>query len=253
MRSTDFSKAPPQGRAQAMLVLEGAAAELRAARAAARSAGRLWDHAYRVAGRHGLLIGFADRDALEALDTGGLRRRVFRAEPSGYSNGVWRAEGPTMTHIPRFTPVTREREKGTTPPEVAGGRELGPGRQGSKPRGPVQPPRSPIEGGSLFLGATRYRGLRSLLVLSRTWYPMVAKMRRMRGYVWHAVYGSGPWALGTIAFFEDRDALLAFARMPEHRYLMRWIVEGTTWATAGFIRLLVAEDSPDAETAWTHP
>jgi hypothetical protein len=82
---------------------------------------------------------------------------------------------------------------------------------------------------------------------------MVAKMRRMHGYVWHAVYWSGPWALGTIAFFEDRDAMLAFARMPEHRYLMRWIVEGTTWATAGFIRLLVAEDSPDAETAWTHP
>jgi hypothetical protein len=214
MRSTDFSKAPPQGRAQSMLVVEGGAAELRALRASARDQGRLWDHAYSVAGHRGLLIGFADRDALAALPIGALHSRIYRAEPSGYSNGVWRAEGPTMTHIPRFTPVTREREKGTTPPEVSGGRQLGPGRQGSKPRGAVKPPRSPIEGGSLFLGATRYRGLSSLLVLSRTWYPMVAKMRRMHGYVWHAVYWSGPWALGTIAFFEDRDAMLASPGCP---------------------------------------
>jgi hypothetical protein len=259
MRSTDFSKAPPQGRAQAMLVVDSETADAGWARVLLRTArrdpARLWDHGYRVAGHRGMLIGFTNRDSMLAFaaTVTDARTRGYRAESSGYSNGVWRAEGPTMTHIPTFTPVTRERERGVTPPEVAGGRALGPGRQGRRPRGHVNPPRSPIEGGSLFLGATRYRGPRSLLVLARTWYPMLAKMRRMKGYVWHAVYGSGPWALGTIAFFDDRDALLAFARMPEHRYLMQWIVEGTSWATAGFIRLLVAEDSADADTAWEHP
>ena len=259
MRSTDFSNAPPQGRARAMLVVDSEgtdAASTRAMlRAARRDPARLWDHRYRVAGHRGALIGFESRESMLAFAATltHARARAYWAEPSGYSNGIWRAEGPTMSHIPTFTPLTRERQRDVAPPEVTAGRALGPGRQGRRPRGPVNPPRSPVEGGSLFIGATRYRGPRSLLMLARTWYPMIAKMRRMKGYVWHVVYGSGPWALGTIAFFEDRDALLAFARMPEHRYLMQWIVEGTSWATAGFIRLLVAEDSPDADAAGEHP
>lgn len=259
MHTSDFSKAPPQGRAQAMLVVDRVGAPAGWARGlrtrARRDAGRLWDHAYSVAGHRGLLIGFTDRAALirfRATVTD-ARTRVYLAEPDGYSNGAWRAEGPTMSHIPRFTAVTREREHGTEPPEVAAGRRLGPGRQGARPRGPVRLARSPIEGGALFLGATRYRGPRSLLVLSRTWYPMVAKMRRMPGYVWHAVYVSGPWGLGTIAFFADRDALLVFARTPEHRYLMQWIVQGTTWATAGFIRLLGADPVTDGRGAGADP
>jgi hypothetical protein len=41
--------------------------------------------------------------------TGGYIR-LYAAEPDGYSNGVWRAEGPTMAHIPTFTPLAREAE-----------------------------------------------------------------------------------------------------------------------------------------------
>ena len=41
--------------------------------------------------------------------TGGYIR-LYAAEPDGYSNGVWRAEGPMMAHIPTFTPLAREAE-----------------------------------------------------------------------------------------------------------------------------------------------
>jgi hypothetical protein len=39
--------------------------------------------------------------------TGGYIR-LYNAEPQGYSNGVWRAEGATMAHIPTFTPLSTE-------------------------------------------------------------------------------------------------------------------------------------------------
>jgi hypothetical protein len=34
----------------------------------------------------------------------------------------------------------------------------------------------------MFVGATRYRGLRSIIVLSLTWFRMVRQMTRMDGY-----------------------------------------------------------------------
>lgn len=99
----------------------------------------------------------------------------------------------------------------------------------------------------MFIGATRYRGLHSWIVLSREWYPMVAKMRRMRGYVWHTVYWEAPFTLGTLAFFATRDDLLVFARLPEHRRLMQWITRGTAHGTGGYIRLHVSVDEASNE------
>ena len=34
--------------------------------------------------------------------------RLYAADPSGYSNGVWRAEQQVMRHIPRFTALAGE-------------------------------------------------------------------------------------------------------------------------------------------------
>ena len=36
--------------------------------------------------------------------------RIYNASSSGYSTGVWRAEGDVLEHIERFTPVGRETE-----------------------------------------------------------------------------------------------------------------------------------------------
>ena len=257
MRTSDFSSAPAQARAEAMVVVERSGASVAWARTArslaAGSDGFVWATRYRL--RHpyrarGVIAYLADEAAAHRLadtlraTTGPTRLRVLTAETAGYSNGVWRAEGPQMAHIERFTPVTREVDRGIEPPLVAGGPR--PRRRG--PRGAPRQPASPVQGHAMFIGATRYRGLHSWIVLSREWYPMVAKMRRMRGYVWHTVYWEAPFTLGTLAFFASRDDLLVFARLPEHRRLMEWITRGTAYGTGGYIRLHIADDErgPDS-------
>jgi hypothetical protein len=104
---------------------------------------------------------------------------------------------------------------------------------------------------AMFVGATRYRGLRSIVTLTRTWFRMVRDMKRMRGYRWHKVYYEFPFTLGTLAFFSDRDALLAFARSRHHRALMCWVTDsGTKNATGGYIRLYTAEPDGYSNGIW---
>lgn len=248
MRTTDFSLAPAHGQAEGMLLVDSALATRRWLRdlqaRASQEPSHRWHQTYCVAGHRGILIGFANRESLEAFRASvtDAQTRAYTAETNGYSNGVWRAEGSRMAHIARFTPVTREVERGSTPPEVAGGGPPGHKRHGKPARSASHAARSPMDGDALFVGATKYNGPHSWLVLARTWYPMLSKMRRLSGYVWHTVYWPGSFTLGTIAFFETRDDLLVFARTPEHRHLMQWIVGGTQWATGGYIRILIAED-----------
>jgi hypothetical protein len=104
---------------------------------------------------------------------------------------------------------------------------------------------------AMFVGATRYRGPHSIVILSFTWFRMVRQMKRLQGYCWHTVYWQWPFTLGTIAFFRDRDALLKFARSKHHRQLMCWITDhGTSNATGGYIRLYTAEQGGYANGVW---
>lgn len=104
---------------------------------------------------------------------------------------------------------------------------------------------------AMFVGATRYRGLRPILAHALAWHRMVRRMRRLPGYCWHTVYWKWPFTLGTIALFRDRDALLKFARTKHHRDLMCWITDhGTRNATGGFIRLYTAEESGYTNGVW---
>ncbi|GAA1000509.1 hypothetical protein [Subtercola frigoramans] len=281
MRTTDFSKAPPQARAGAILIVEhtrGAGASGRSVvRSARGAAGFVWLTSFRRSGRggertSGAIVCFATaRDATvfaeslnntagthsatsspppqpRAAEHGGWRTRVLNAEPSGYSNGVWRAESNVMAHIEHFTPTSTEQAHGTTPPRVAA-----PGSTRSHPSSgrTTHEPRPLSDAHAMFIGATKYRGLGSWLVLSRTWYPMVARMKHLRGYVWHTVYWEAPFTLGTLAFFAGRDDLLAFARLPAHRQLMQWITDGTRNGTGGYIRIHTA--STDVTTGAALP
>jgi hypothetical protein len=90
-----------------------------------------------------------------------------------------------------------------------------------------------------FVGATSFRGPRALLSLYRRWRPMERRLRRSPGYRGHRVWYRFPFTFGTIAFFADRDALLAFARCPEHAALMRWVMQPGN-AKGGFIRIYEA-------------
>jgi hypothetical protein len=106
-------------------------------------------------------------------------------------------------------------------------------------------------GEAMFIGATRYSGPRSLISLARPWLAMVRTMKRMDGYRWHKVYRQGPFTLGTIAVFADRDALLRFARSKAHRDLMCWMTDhGDKNGTAGFIRLFDAQPGGYSNGAW---
>ncbi|ADG74042.1 hypothetical protein Cfla_1138 [Cellulomonas flavigena DSM 20109] len=256
MRTRDFSRAPAPGRAEALVVVErpgGAVTWVRATRRAARTAdGHLWSTGVRARDASGAVRGRVVCFATSAqaarwtttLDPARDRWRVFRAEAEGYSNGVWRAEGDVMAHVERFTPTSVESAQGRTPPLVAPAppRRRAEGRPRAGDR--TGRPGTPSAAGAMFLGATRYRGPHAWAVLSREWSPMVADMRRMRGYVWHRVYWAPPFTLGTLAFFADRDALLAFARHPAHRRLMTWITRDRRHGTGGYIRVHVAEPAP---------
>lgn len=244
MRTTDFSSAPALARAEALVVTD----RVRSARGAAglvrqrRFAERAADPEGGTVRRRGVLAFFASRaDAarfVAGLGPGGGFAHVYAAEPEGYSNGVWRAEDGRMAPVERFTALSGERRRGVEPPLVAGSRA--PDRAGAaRPARRTADRADPglADARSMFVGATRYTGPHAWLALARTWSPMVAKMQRLRGFRWYAVYYDPPFTLGTLAFFSGRDELLAFARMPEHRDLMLWITDGTRWGTGGYIRL----------------
>jgi hypothetical protein len=114
---------------------------------------------------------------------------------------------------------------------------------------PAVPPAG--EATAMFVGATRYSGLRSIVAHTRSYLKMVRQMTRMTGYRWHTVYYRFPFTLGTIAFFSDRDAMLKFARSKAHRDLMCWVTDhGTRNATGGYIRLYNAEPQGYTNGVW---
>ncbi|MBF9131239.1 DUF4188 domain-containing protein [Plantactinospora sp. S1510] len=138
MRTDDFSTAPAQARAGAMFIgatrYSGPLAVLRLypqwlrmVRDLKRMAGYRWHTIYwEYPCTLGTIAFFTDRDAMLRFArsrhhrrlmqwvTDGTRNatggyiRLYTAEPDGYTNGIWRAEGDEMAHIPTFTPLSTE-------------------------------------------------------------------------------------------------------------------------------------------------
>lgn len=249
MRTSDFTRTPRLGQAQALVVTS-------AATSARGRSGLIWQRRFTSAGVRGVMAFFATPQAASAfldqvvpqgadsLPDGGFAH-LYRAHPQGYSNGVWRAEADEMAHVERFTPLQRELDRQVEAPLVAAGGRIGGWKTMLKRRGrravlsqsvPSDPP-SLAAAGAMFVGATRYTSPLSWLVLGRTWYPMVSTMKRLPGYRWHAVYYDPPFTLGTLAYFATADDLLAFSRLPSHRHLMQWITRNRRWGTGGYIRI----------------
>ena len=139
MRTTDFSKAPPTGQATAMFVgatryrglypiVAHTLAWLRMVRRMRRMPGYCWHTVYwKWPFTLGTIAFFRDRDALLKFArtkhhrdlmcwiaddgarnaTGGFIR-LYNAEESGYTNGVWRAEDGGLAHIETYTPLSHE-------------------------------------------------------------------------------------------------------------------------------------------------
>jgi hypothetical protein len=146
MRTTDFSRVPAQGQATAMFlgatryrsplsILAMGRDWYRMVADMKRMRGYCWHKVYwQFPLTLGTVAFFTDRDALLRFArtrhhrrlmvwltdgtqnaTGGFIR-LYAAEPDGYSNGIWRAEGNEMAHITTFTPLSSER--GPRGPEV---------------------------------------------------------------------------------------------------------------------------------------
>ena len=105
------------------------------------------------------------------------------------------------------------------------------------------------QAGAQFVGGTKFTGPRAFIGLARRWFPMVRRMKRSRGYRGHKIWYTFPFTIGTIAFFETRDDLLAFARTPEHARIMRWVMRPGN-AHGGFIRLFEALPSGYSSGVW---
>ena len=139
MRTSDFSLAPPQARASAMFIgatryrsplsiLAHSLAWRRLVGDMKRMRGYCWHTVYwQFPLTIGVIAFFTDRDAMLRLArtrhhrklmvwvTDGTRNatagfiRLYGAEPAGYSNGMWRAEGNEMGLAPTFTVLSTER------------------------------------------------------------------------------------------------------------------------------------------------
>lgn len=100
-----------------------------------------------------------------------------------------------------------------------------------------------------FVGGTKFTGLPAFIQLARRWFPLLRRMKRSPGYRGHQIWYAFPFTIGTIAFFESRDDLLAFARTPEHAEIMRWVMRPGN-AHGGFIRLFEALPSGYSSGVW---
>lgn len=233
MFTTDFSKTPIQGHAEAIVLAEGRSS-------AGRRDGVTWRSRKRDGSIPFEVLTVDTVEHAEAIAASHAARTVVLiAEARGYTNGVWRAEQQfPMAHNEHFHQTSSEERAGRTPPRIADGIR--------KPRRRAQsaaPRRWTIfDTGSMFLGATRYRQPFAWAITGRYWGSMVGKMMRMSGSVWHGIYWEWPWTLGTLANYRTRDDMLRFARMPEHRHLMQWIVSGTVHGNGGFIRLYATRE-----------
>jgi hypothetical protein len=111
--------------------------------------------------------------------------------------------------------------------------------------------RAPLMGqaGAQFVGGTKFTGVPAFIGLARRWFPLVRRMKRSAGYRGHKIWYTFPFTIGTIAFFETKDDLLAFARTPEHARIMRWVMRPGN-AHGGFIRLFEALPSGYSSGVW---
>ncbi|WP_205529207.1 GNAT family N-acetyltransferase [Microbacterium halotolerans] len=244
MRTDDFSHAPSHSRYDGMVL---APATERRAR---RRDGRGKQFAIRDGSRRLRMTMFGSFDDARRFARRTQGATLWRAAPHGYANGTYTAVGELAT-IERFTPTSAERANGRQAPAVhrPGGIAAKPTRaqrRGARSEADDRP--GPMEAGALFFGETRYTSPLSWLAFSRRWVRLVARMVRMRGHRGHRVYWTWPFSLGTIAFFDSEDAMLAMSRGPEHRELMVWLTASNRWASAGFIRFYapVPAQEPDA-------
>lgn len=95
-----------------------------------------------------------------------------------------------------------------------------------------------------FLGANRYRNPLVMLGQIRRWPKLARGLKAAKGYLWHRSYYEFPDRIGLMVAFATKNDLMLYARTPEHREIMKWLVGSGDQSPAkgGFIRILDAEE-----------
>jgi hypothetical protein len=102
---------------------------------------------------------------------------------------------------------------------------------------------------SQFVGATWFRNPIALFQLTQRWSALRKRMQAAPGYRGHRIWYRFPFTIGTIAFFADKEALLSFARTPEHAAIMKWVMSPGK-AHGGFIRFYEVEPHGYSSGLW---
>jgi hypothetical protein len=105
------------------------------------------------------------------------------------------------------------------------------------------------QAGAAFFGGTRFSGPLALVRLAWHWRRIVRAMRRSPGYLDHVVWFRWPSTFGNLSLWRSQDELFAFARSPEHRDAVAWLVTPGT-ADAAFIRFLSSGPAGHTLGAW---
>lgn len=100
-----------------------------------------------------------------------------------------------------------------------------------------------------FVGGTNFTGPIALFQLCTKWQALKKRLVKWPGYKGHRVWYRFPFVIGTIAFFADKDSLMAFARTPEHADIMRWVMQPGK-ARGGFIRVYEVLPQGYASGVW---
>ena len=101
------------------------------------------------------------------------------------------------------------------------------------------------QGEAMFFGGTRYAGVRAMVRLFFVWRRVRRGMVSSPGYKGHFVWYQFPFTLGNVSLWERGDDMMAFARSPEHRDAIAWLLRPGV-ADGAFIRFLQAQ--PEGHT-----
>lgn len=106
---------------------------------------------------------------------------------------------------------------------------------------------------AVFVGATRYSGLRALVAFLPDWIRLRRRLKQAPGFCDHIVFYRFPYTFGQVVSFETMDQMHRFARNKLHRKLMAWVTEADGKnADAGFIRLYDARPGGYANGMWSN-
>ena len=104
-------------------------------------------------------------------------------------------------------------------------------------------------GSYLFFGGTKYSGFGAIIQLIFVWTRVIRRMKASPGYLGHFIWYGFPFTFGNFSLWDSKQNMMAFARSPEHRAAIRWLVQPRIGRGA-FIRFFQGEPAGHTLGQW---